>query len=52
MNADEALAKLRDTPPGALEGVREQLDLERTVELIAGNAIVGLFRGASTASTS
>lgn len=45
MNADEALAKLRDTPPGALEGVLEQLDLERTVERIAGNAIVGLFRG-------
>jgi hypothetical protein len=45
VNPAEALARLRATPEGSLESVLEQIDLERTVRAIAGNALTGLFRG-------
>jgi hypothetical protein len=41
----EALHQLRETPVGGLEGVLERIDLDATVEAIAGNAVIGLFRG-------
>lgn len=44
MNPSEALAKLRATPEGALESVLAQIDLQRTVDAIAGNLLTGLLR--------
>lgn len=44
MNATEALVKLRATPAGAFERVLEQIDLQRTVDAIAGNIVTGLLR--------
>ncbi|WP_306233396.1 phosphatase domain-containing protein [Agrococcus beijingensis] len=44
MNPAEALARLRATPEGSLDAVLQQIDLERTVKAIAGNALTGLFR--------
>lgn len=44
MNLSEALAKLRATPEGALESVLAQIDLQRTVDAIAGNLLTGLLR--------
>ncbi|MCR8669721.1 App1 family protein [Agrococcus sp. HG114] len=44
MNPREALEKLRTTPPGRLEAVLGQLDLDRTVKAIAGTLVTGLFR--------
>lgn len=45
MKPSEALQQLRTTPEGGLEGVLEQIDLERTVAAIAGNVLTGLLRG-------
>ena len=44
MNPEEALRRLRSTPPDRLEAVLAKLDLDRTVKAIAGNLVTGLFR--------
>lgn len=45
MKPTDAAQQLRSTPAGQLEQVLAKIDIERTVEAIAGNVVTGLFRG-------